>query len=57
MGVANYGKYDNYDNPLWKHTTASEFDVASVTRPRVDIIYAYLEMRPPQMVLRRYLAS
>lgn len=57
MGVANYGKYDNYDNPLWKHTTASEFDVASVTRPRVDIIYAYLEMRPPQRVVRRYLTS
>jgi L-asparaginase len=45
VGVANYGKNDYYNRPVWKHTTASEFDVASVTQlPRVDIIYAYSDM-------------
>jgi L-asparaginase len=45
VGVANYGKNDYYNRPAWKHTTASEFDVASVTQlPRVDIIYAYSDM-------------
>ena len=47
VGVANYGKNDYYNNPAWKHTTASEFDVANVTQlPRVDIIYAYADMSP-----------
>jgi L-asparaginase len=45
VGVANYGKNDYYNNPAWKHTKGSEFDVASVTQlPRVDIIYAYADM-------------
>jgi L-asparaginase len=45
VGVANYGKDDYYNRPVWKHTTDSEFDVANVTRlPRVDIIYAYADM-------------
>jgi len=45
VGVANYGKNDFYGIPPWKHTTASEFDIASVTRlPRVDILYAYADM-------------
>ena len=45
VGVANYGKNDFYNNPTWKHTADSEFDVANVTRlPRVDIIYAYSDM-------------
>ena len=45
VGVATYGKNDYYNNPVWKHTTASEFDVADVTRlPRVDIIYGYTDM-------------
>jgi len=45
VGVANYGKDDYYNNPVWKHTTASEFDLANVTQlPRVDIIYAYTDM-------------
>jgi len=47
VGVANYGKNDYYNNPVWKHTSASEFDVADVTRlPRVDIVYAYADMPP-----------
>jgi L-asparaginase len=45
VGVASYGKNDFYNNPPWKHTTGSEFDVKGVTAlPRVDIIYAYLDM-------------
>jgi L-asparaginase len=45
VGVANYGKNDYYNSPVWKHTTASEFDLANVTQlPRVDIIYAYSDM-------------
>jgi L-asparaginase len=47
VGVANYGKNDYYNNPVWKHTSASEFDVANVTQlPRVDIVYAYADMPP-----------
>jgi len=45
VGVAAYGKNDYYNNPVWKHTMTSEFDVANVTQlPRVDIIYAYTDM-------------
>lgn len=45
VGVANYGKNDYYNNPVWKHTAASEFDVTNVTHfPRVDIIYACADM-------------
>lgn len=45
VGVANYGKNDYYNSPVWKHTRATEFDVANVTQlPRVDIIYAYSDM-------------
>jgi L-asparaginase len=47
VGVSTYGKNDFYNNPSWKHTLASEFDIASVTKlPRVDILYAYEEMSP-----------
>jgi L-asparaginase len=47
VGVASYGKNDYYNNPVWKHTSASEFDVANVTQlPRVDILYAYADMPP-----------
>jgi L-asparaginase len=43
-GVAAYGKNDFYGMPVWKHTTASEFDVSGVNAlPRVDIIYAYVD--------------
>jgi L-asparaginase len=45
VGIAKYGKNDFYNNPVWKHTTASEFNVASVTRlPRVDVIFACADM-------------
>ena len=45
VGVSNYGKNDFYNNPHWKHTTASEFDVAKVNHlPRVDILYACADM-------------
>jgi L-asparaginase len=45
VGVSSYGKNDFYNTPAWKHTTASEFDVASVTKlPRVDIIFACADM-------------
>jgi L-asparaginase len=44
-GLASYGKNDFYTSPVWKHTTQTEFDIASVTQlPRVDIIYAYADM-------------
>jgi L-asparaginase len=50
VGVAAYGKNDFYNSPIWKHTTASEFDIASVTKlPRVDILFAYADM-PPDMI-------
>jgi L-asparaginase len=45
VGVSNYGKNDFYNSPHWKHTTASEFDVANVNHlPRVDILYACADM-------------
>ena len=45
VGVASYGKNDYYNNPVWKHTSASEFDVANVSQlARVDIIYGYTDM-------------
>jgi L-asparaginase len=45
VGVASYGKNDFYNNPPWKHTSGSEFDVTNVTTlPRVDILYAYADM-------------
>src|SRR5246500_5732575 len=47
VGVSTYGKNDYYNIPHWKHTTASEFDVAQVTKlPRVDIIFADVDMSP-----------
>jgi L-asparaginase len=47
VGVATYGKNDFYNNPEWKHTTGSEFDVTNVTKlPRVDIIFACADMSP-----------
>jgi L-asparaginase len=45
VGVSTYGKNDFYNNPSWKHTSASEFDISVVTKlPRVDILYAYADM-------------
>jgi L-asparaginase len=47
VGMANYGKNDFYNNPEWKHTTESEFDISNVdTLPRVDIIYGSVDMSP-----------
>jgi L-asparaginase len=47
VGASTYGTNDFYTMPEWKHTTASEFDVAQVTKlPRVDILYAYADMSP-----------
>jgi L-asparaginase len=47
VGTASYGKNDFYSSPEWKHTTQTEFDIAQVTSiPRVDIIYAYMDMSP-----------
>jgi L-asparaginase len=47
VGVSTYGKNDFYNNPSWKHTSASEFDITNVTKlPRVDILYAYEDMSP-----------
>ena len=47
VGVAAYGTNDFYNAPAWKHTTATEFDVATVnTLPRVDILMAYADMQP-----------
>jgi L-asparaginase len=45
VGIASYGKNDFYNSPTWKHTTNSEFDVASVTKlPRVDVVFACVDM-------------
>jgi len=45
VGIASYGKNDFYNAPVWKHTTASEFDVTEVTAlPRVDILFACADM-------------
>ena len=50
VGVANYGKNDFYNRPVWKHTAASDFDIAGVTKlPRVDIIFACADM-PPDLI-------
>jgi L-asparaginase len=47
VGISSYGKNEFYNIPQWKHTTASEFDIANVTQlPRVDIVYAYADMSP-----------
>jgi L-asparaginase len=47
VGVASYGHNDFYTTPGWKHTIASEFDVAQVSGvPRVDIIFASADMSP-----------
>jgi L-asparaginase len=47
VGISSYGKNDFYNTPYWKHTTASEFNVANVTRlPRVDIVFACADMSP-----------
>ena len=47
VGVSAYGKNDFFSSPPWKHTTASEFDVSTVTKlPRVDIIFACADMSP-----------
>lgn len=45
VGTVNYAKSDFYTSPEWKHTTKTDFDVASVTKlPRVDIIFASADM-------------
>jgi L-asparaginase len=47
VGIVHYGKTDYYNNPPWKHTKQSEFDVTNVTKlPRVDIIFACEDMSP-----------
>ena len=47
VGIASYGHNDFYGVPPWKHTAQSEFDITNVTQlPRVDILYAYLDMSP-----------
>ena len=50
VGVAAYGKNDFYNTPVWKHTSASEFDVTNVSKlPRVDIVFACADM-PPDLI-------
>lgn len=50
VGVCAYGKNDFYNNPHWKHTNATQFDVTNVAKlPRVDILYAYADM-PPDLI-------
>jgi L-asparaginase len=47
VGTSTYGKNDFYTSPSWKHTTQTEFDIASVKAiPRVDIIFASVDMSP-----------
>jgi L-asparaginase len=46
-GIVAYGKSTFFNNPTWKHTTQTEFDVAKVTKvPRVDVIFACADMSP-----------
>ena len=50
VGVAAYGKNDFYNNPTWKHTSGSEFDVDGVDKlPRVDVVFACADM-PPDLI-------
>lgn len=45
VGIVHYGKSDYYNNPPWKHTKQTEFDVTNVTTfPRVDVIFADMDM-------------
>ena len=45
VGISAYGKNDWYNNPPWKHTTSSEFDVSNVSQlPRVDVVFADADM-------------
>ena len=47
VGISAYGNNDFYNNPAWKHTTSSDFDISGVTQlPRVDIIYGDVDMSP-----------
>jgi L-asparaginase len=47
VGVANYRKNDFYSKPEWKHATQTEIDIRNVMRrPRVDIIFASVDMSP-----------
>src|SRR4051794_20698252 len=47
VGTCTYGKNDFYNNPEWKHTTSSEFDIGNVTKlPRVDVIFVSVDMAP-----------
>jgi L-asparaginase len=47
VGVSSYGKNDFYNTPSWKNTVTSEFDISGVSKlPRVDILYAYVDMSP-----------
>lgn len=47
VGIANYGKNDYYNSPVWKHTTQSEFDISNVTRmPRVDVLFMGVDISP-----------
>jgi len=45
VGISSYGKNDFYNTPVWKHTSASEFDINNVSQlPRVDIVFACADM-------------
>jgi L-asparaginase len=47
LGVTAYGKNDWYNKPPWKHTTQTDFDIASTTKlPRVDVVFADADMSP-----------
>lgn len=47
VGISAYGKNDWYNNPPWKHTSQSEFDISNATTlPRVDIVFADVDMSP-----------
>jgi len=47
VGISAYGKNDWYNDPPWKHTSQSEFDIANATSlPRVDIFFGDVDMSP-----------
>jgi L-asparaginase len=50
VGVSAYGKNDWYNNPPWKHTAGSEFDISNLMKlPRVDVVFACADM-PPDLI-------
>lgn len=47
VGITSYGKNTFYQDPIWRDTRRSEFDISKVSHlPRVDVIFANADMAP-----------